>query len=144
VQRPADVGNHVLWEVIQVKPGQVIAFVRLLVPDLARPGRDSNEEIDTFIVGKPMHDADDLQIRGREGYPDLLPGLTRGGGNDSLASIQVTGDNAVIAVLVAGIVAAQQEHTVVTNEEEMHGGYELEPPRGGVTISGARWPCDRD
>lgn len=54
----------------------------------------------------------------RTSDPYLLPRLTDGSGPDRLAAIQVTRHDAVAAVLVARVVATQEEHTMVADERD--------------------------
>ena len=47
-------------------------------------------------------------------------------GADGLIAIKMTGDHAVVAILEAGIAAAEQQDLVGLEEKEVHGGQEPE------------------
>ena len=67
---------------------------------------------------------DDLDILFQDINPDFFFRLPDGGGNDFFAPVEVPGDNAVVAVFVAGVVAAQEEDFALLDDEQVDGGFE--------------------
>jgi len=118
------IGDGVLRKPVEGEPGEVIAFVGFVVGNLPLPGRHGDEEIDALVVGDAVHHLDDLDILFLDIDPDLFFGLADSGGDNLLAPIEVAGDDAVIAVFVAGVVAPQEEDFTVSDEEEVDGRFE--------------------
>jgi hypothetical protein len=119
-----DIGDSVFGKPVEGKPGEAIAFMRLFVGNLPTPSRHGHKEIDAFVAGDAVHHLDNFDVLFTDIDPNFFPGLADGGGDNLLAPIEVPGDNAVIAVFVAGVVAAEEEDLIVLDEEEVDGGFE--------------------
>jgi len=125
------IGDSVIGQVVKGKPGEVIALMRLFVGNLPLPGRHGDEEIDALVVRDAVHHLNNFGILLLDINPDLFFSLANGSSDNLLASIEVPGDNAVIAVFIASIAAAQEEDFIVLDEEEVDSGFEC---RGHVSV----------
>ena len=73
-----------------------------------------------------MHDPDNLHILRRDLDPGFLPCLSDRSSFDLFITVQMPGDDAVIAILVPGAASAKQQDLSIANEEKMHGGDQFE------------------
>ena len=77
------------------------------------------EERDVLIVFHQVQYPYDCQFVWGYGDPSLFPRFANHGGLELLSAVDVTGDHAVIPVLVPGVVAAEHEDFAVLHEKEM-------------------------
>ena len=94
-----------------------------------------HKPIHPFVRRLAVHDPHDFHLFREEVDPDLLLRLAACCVLHLLSPVEVTGDDAQLPVLVAGVVPTQEENLLVFQQEEVNSGYELETLKRHVSLA---------
>ncbi len=117
--RLSHIRNCITWQVVEIHPTQVVAFIRLGIDDLALPMMDLHEEIDALIALDAMHDRREKDIVRFDSDPDLFLCLTSRRGSDSFIPIQMPCRDAVFAIAIARVETASDKDLILANKKQM-------------------------
>ena len=131
----AHIRDHVGWQISEREPGEFVALLRFGILDHAGPLARGEEEVDPLIVisrsRTPLQHTNDAEIVAFDRDRRFFASLTPYGGIDRLVAIEVASDDAVVAILVTGIGAAQQQNLPLADKQEMDRRDETETIRPG-------------
>jgi hypothetical protein len=71
-----------------------------------------------------VHDAHYREVCGAQENTNLLVRFANGRLRDALPAVEMAGDNTVIAIFIPGMRASEEQHLVVTEEENVHRHWE--------------------
>jgi hypothetical protein len=75
------------------------------------------EEVDSLFAVAAVHHVNNLDVFGERGQAGFFAGLAEGGFDHSFAWLKVSGNHAEIAVHVAGVGAAGEQHLLILDHE---------------------------
>jgi hypothetical protein len=93
--------------------------MRLLIGECASPRGRHEKKIDALIIGEPVHDAHHREVCGAQDNTNLLVRFAHGRLRDALPAVEMASDNAVIAIFIPSMRASEEQHLVVTQEENV-------------------------
>ena len=109
------IGDRVLREVVNFKPPEVVALVWFSIYNLTGPLHSFKKKGDIFLVGHLMHYPYDRKVGRRNFNTRFFSRLTNHGGLELFSSVNVTRDQAVVAILVPRVESSQQEDSILLN-----------------------------